>query len=116
MSRNVVKRFVAGEDVDAAVRATTQLQSDGLTVSLDHLGEDTTDAAQATATVAAYVTLLDRLASEGLAAGGRAEVSVKLTAVGQSIDAAMALDNARTVCESAQLAGTTVTLAIRARG
>ena len=110
VSRNVVKRFVAGEDVDAAVRATTQLQRDGLAVSLDHLGEDTTDAAQATATVDAYVTLLDRLASKGLTAGGRAEVSVKLTAVGQSIDAAMALDNARTVCRAAKLAGTTVTL------
>jgi len=110
VSRNVVKRFVAGEDTEAAVRATTELQRDGLAVSLDHLGEDTTDQAQATATVDAYVTLLDRLASKGLTAGGRTEVSVKLTAVGQSIDAGMALDNARTVCQSARLAGTTVTL------
>ena len=110
VSRNVVKRFVAGEDVDAAVRATSRLESDGLAVSLDHLGEDTTDRAQATVTVDAYVTLLDTLASKGLTAGGRAEVSVKLTAVGQGIDRSMALDNARTVCQAAKLAGTTVTL------
>jgi len=110
VSRNVVKRFVPGEGVDDAVRATTELLASGRTVSLDHLGEDTLDAGQAESTVKAYTLVLQRLAEAGLAAGGRAEVSVKLTAVGQAIDQSMALDNARTVCEAAREAGTTVTL------
>jgi proline dehydrogenase len=110
VSRSVVKRFVAGESADDAVRATRELVGAGLTVSLDHLGEDTLDAGQADSTVKAYLVLLERLAAAGLTAGGRAEVSVKLTAVGQAIDETMALDNARRICEAARSASTTVTL------
>ncbi len=88
----MVKRFVAGESVDDAVRATRELTAAGLTVTLDHLGEDTLDAGQADATVKAYLLLLERLSAAGLSSGGRAEVSVKLSAVGQTIDEAMALD------------------------
>ena len=51
VSRSVVKRFVAGEGVEDAVRATRELTAAGLTVSLDHLGEDTLDEGQADATV-----------------------------------------------------------------
>ena len=110
LSSNVVKRFVAGEGADAAVRATKKLIEDGLAVSLDHLGEDTLDAGQAEATVKAYVVLLDRLKAAGLTVAGRTEVSVKLSAVGQTIDRSLALDNARIVCAAAAEAGTTVTL------
>src|SRR5687768_10097411 len=110
LSRDVVKRFVAGESADDAVSATRALLDAGLTVSLDHLGEDTLDEGQADATVKAYLVLLQRLGEAGLTAGGRAEVSVKLTAVGQAIDERMALDNARRICEAARSASTTVTL------
>src|SRR5687767_11165177 len=97
VSRNVVRRFVAGESADDAVRAAAELTTRGLAVSLDHLGEDTLDAGQAQNTVKAYLVLLDRLSAAGLTQGGRTEVSVKLTAVGQAIDAALALDNAREI-------------------
>ncbi len=110
VSRSVVQRFVAGEQVDDAVRTTRDLVGRGLCVSLDHLGEDTLDTAQADATTQAYLTLLRVLGEEGLTAGGRAEVSVKLTAVGQSVDERRALENARRICEAARNAGTTVTL------
>jgi proline dehydrogenase len=108
VSRTLVKRFVAGESVDDAVLATRRLVDAGLFVSLDHLGEDTTDEGQAKATTSAYLGLLDRLAGEGLTEG--AEVSVKLSAIGQALDRGMALDNARQVCEAAQRHGTTVTV------
>ena len=45
--------------------AAAALIADGLTVTLDHLGEDTTDRAQADATTAAYTELLDALAAAG---------------------------------------------------
>ncbi|MFL6241076.1 MAG: proline dehydrogenase family protein [Actinomycetes bacterium] len=108
ISRSVVRRFVAGETVEDAVQVTRELVGAGLHVSLDHLGEDTTDAGQAEAATKAYLTLLSRLADEGLTSG--AEVSVKLSAVGQRLDEQLALDNARTICDAAASAGTTVTL------
>jgi proline dehydrogenase len=108
VSRNVVRRFVAGTAVADAVRVTADLAGQGLTVSLDHLGEDTVEAGHAEATAKAYVTLLAQLADNDLA--NRAEVSVKLSAIGQALDESMALDHARTICAAAAAAGTTVTL------
>ena len=110
ISRGVVRRFVAGETTDDAVRASAELTGKGLTVSLDHLGEDTVDAGQADATVKAYLVLLQRLREAGLTGDGRTEVSVKLSAVGQTISDQLALEGARTICEAALAAGTTVTL------
>jgi proline dehydrogenase len=110
VSRSVVARFVAGETSQDAVAASRSLVDAGLTVTLDHLGEDTTDKAQAAATVDAYLLLLERLAEANLTRDGRTEVSVKLSAVGQSIDEALALDGARQICSAARNAGTTVTL------
>jgi proline dehydrogenase len=108
LSRDVVRRFVAGQSVEDAVAATRRLVTNGLRVTLDHLGEDTTDAAQAEQTVQAYLTVLEALAAAGLTAD--AEVSVKLSAVGQLLDEGMALANARRICAAAQDVGTTVTL------
>lgn len=107
LTRGVVRRFVAGDTLDEAVSCVRTLASDGLRVTLDRLGEDVFDAAQATATTDAYVTLLGRLGDEGLA--DRAEVSLKLSAVGQALDPQMAVDNARRICEAAAAVGTTVT-------
>jgi proline dehydrogenase len=107
-TRDVVRRFVAGEGVDDALQATEALTAEGLLVTLDVLGEDTLDAGQAESTVKAYVELLNRLSGAEL--GRRAEVSVKLTALGQAFDEDLALENARRVCGAARQAGTTVTL------
>src|ERR1700761_3299765 len=83
VSRSVVRRFVGGPDASSAVGAASTLVEDGLLVSLDHLGEDTTDVAQAEAVTEAYLKLLDALSNAGLterlaALTPRAEVSVKL--------------------------------------
>jgi proline dehydrogenase len=113
VSRSVVRRFVAGLDADAALGTAGRLAGDGLRVTLDHLGEDTRDEAQARAVRDAYVGLLGRLADAGLAEGGQVEVSVKLSAVGQALGAdgeRIALANAQQICAAALAAGTTVTL------
>jgi proline dehydrogenase len=108
VTRDVVRRFVAGESVNDAIRVTRALTADGLQVSLDHLGEDTLDRATAGAAVDAYRSLAQQLHGDGLAA--RAEMSVKLSAVGQSLDESMALDNARLICDAARMAGSSVTI------
>ena len=61
--------------------------------------------------MAAYVDVLRELSARGLAR--HAEVSVKLSAVGQALPDVgdkVALENARTICRAARNAGTTVTL------
>jgi len=108
VSRDVVRRFVAGETTADAIEVTRRLVDAGLSVTLDYLGEDTTDAGLAEQTVQAYVELLDELSAAGLAV--RAEVSVKLTAVGQLLDEGLARENAARICAAADRAGTTVTL------
>ncbi|GGK95671.1 proline dehydrogenase [Sphaerisporangium melleum] len=108
VTRHVVDRFVAGEDTTAALAAVQRLTDARLAVTLDHLGEEVRDVRAAAGTVKAYVSLLDALAPLGL--GGRAEVSVKLSAVGQVLDERMALDHAREICAAARDAGATVTL------
>jgi proline dehydrogenase len=111
VSSGIVTGYVPGETTDTAVAATQRLVDDGLRVTLDYLGEDTTDVAQADATVAAYKELLAELAAQGLAA--HAEVSVKLSAIGQFLPDdghKIALENARDICRAARNAGTTVTL------
>ena len=78
----IVGRYVAGESSEGAVAVARELRSAGLLVTLDYLGEDTTDAQRAAATAAQYVHLLGKLAAEGLTEGGAVEVSVKPTAIG----------------------------------
>jgi proline dehydrogenase len=111
VSSGIVARYVPGESTESAIEAARHLAGDGLLCTLDYLGEDTADRAQADQTVHAYTDLLRGLASSGLAHG--TEVSVKLSAVGQALSGdgeKIALDNARTICQAARNAGTTVTL------
>ncbi len=110
-ARAMVARFVAGERTEDAVRAAGELVASGRVVTIDHLGEDTLDRAQAEATRDAYLELLGALHEAGLTAD--AEVSVKLSAVGQALPddgVQIALENARAIAVKAAEFGTTVTL------
>jgi proline dehydrogenase len=89
-ARAIVARYVAGETADDAVRVARALRAAGLLVTIDYLGEDTTDAPRAAAVAGEYVSLLEKLAAEGLTDGGAVEVSVKPTAVGLLLGDAVA--------------------------
>ncbi len=115
VSAGIVRSYVPGETTESVVEASAREVDEGIRVSLDFLGEDTRDADQAEATVAAYLEVLEALSARGLTR--MAEVSVKLSAIGQALpdDVAggghkIALENARTICRAARNAGTTVTL------
>lgn len=111
VSRRVVERFVAGETMASVLEATRRLTDEGLAVTIDHLGEQTENAEDVPRTAAAYRRLLARLRDAGY--GPRAEVSLKLSALGQALPGdgeQRALDAARGVCASAAQAGTTVTV------
>jgi proline dehydrogenase len=108
LTRRLVRRFVAGEALGDTVSVVRRLAGRGLSVTVDHLGEDTRDAADARAAVTVHRSLIARLASEALAS--RAEVSLKLSALGQEVDEELAFENAREVCRTAAEAGILVTL------
>ncbi len=116
VTRSVVTRYVAGDRLEDALAASSRLVAAGLSVTIDHLGEDTVDRNQADAVAAAYVGLLDSLSAAGLAAN--CEVSVKLTALGLLLGTggsgadgrSIAVENARRICTAARAAGTTVTV------
>jgi proline dehydrogenase len=136
VTRDVVRRFVAGTTVGDVLRISLGLAADGLAVSLDYLGEDTRTPEQAEATRGEYLRLIAALADAGLtpngpgakarrpiatgtsgAAGGSgtsplttAEVSLKLSALGQRFDEKLAYEHARAICAGAAAAGTTVTI------
>ncbi|SDY06661.1 L-proline dehydrogenase [Micromonospora pattaloongensis] len=107
-SRDVVRRFVPGTTTDDALRATRELAAGGLAVTLDYLGEDTVIPEQAVEIRDAYLELLTALSAANLAAG--ADVSVKLSALGQKFDEQLAYEHARSICVAASEAGTTLTL------
>jgi proline dehydrogenase len=112
-TRAIVDRYVAGDHTADAVRVARQLRASGLLVTLDFLGEDTTDVRQATGVTDEYLRLLGELSAAGLTAGGACEVSVKATAVGLFLPEngeKTATENIARICAAARDAGTTVTL------
>ena len=120
-TRAIVDRFVAGDSIGDAVRVARSLREAGLLVTLDYLGEDTTDAQRASVTATQYVQLLGKLAAEGLTEGGAVEVSVKPTAVGVLLESEgsagpsvlgerIAAGHIERIALAARDAGTTVTL------
>ena len=110
VTAGVVERFIAGETSDEVVTVTRRLVGAGLLVSIDYLGEDTIDRSHVDAVVVAYLDLLTKLRESGLSAS--AEVSIKLTAMGQHLrdGPQLALENAELICRAARKADATVTL------
>jgi proline dehydrogenase len=108
ISRDVVRRFVAGTTTEDALAATRGLVDTGIAVTLDNLGEDVFTAEQAEATKQEYLRLLSLLSEAELTPA--AEVSVKLSALGQRFDEKLTFELAHAICAAASEAGTTVTL------
>ncbi|TAM75614.1 proline dehydrogenase [bacterium] len=93
----LAKRFVAGETTGHAIDAVRRLNADGLSATLDFLGEDVSDATEARAS--AHQTL--RTIEEIDNAGVDANISVKLTALGLTIDEDLAADHLMQIAERA---------------
>ena len=98
LARRLASRFVAGETVEAAVAALTQLNAAGISASLDLLGESVAGAAEARAARDTYLETLDRIRR----AGADANVSVKLTQMGLAIDEGLCVENLRAIIANAR--------------
>ncbi|KZM71408.1 proline dehydrogenase family protein [Nocardia terpenica] len=120
VSAGVARRFVAGETRAELVAAVRNLLGYGRMVSVDFLGENTTERAMADNAVTEYLALIDDLALLAPTRGDRSadpvrpvEVSVKLSALGQALGAAgpaIATANLRTLCLRAAEAGVWITV------
>ena len=84
-------RFVAGKEVSDAIRAAAAVNLFGAGVSIDNLGENVTNAAEARASAQLYYDLLEEIAARKL----NANVSLKLTHMGLDVDERMAYDIVR---------------------
>ncbi len=93
----LAKRFIAGETVAQAMDAVAGLNAQGMTATLDFLGEDVTSRAEAERTRDAYFELLEAIRTRGV----ETNVSVKLTAIGLLVDEEFALANLRSVLRAA---------------
>ncbi|MDX6363291.1 proline dehydrogenase family protein [Streptomyces sp. NPDC058274] len=109
-TKQVVARFIAGENVGQVVPVVQDAVAKGLAVTLDVVGEDITTREQAYAARDAYLELIEHLRALDL--GTQAEMSVKLSMFGQALEDGheLALANVRPVVEAAAAIGTTVTL------
>lgn len=81
-------RFVAGREVADAVRVTEAVNRAGMTVSIDNLGENVTNAEEARTSAQLYHQILDAIAANGL----KANISLKLTHMGLDVDEKLARD------------------------
>lgn len=97
-TRGVSRRFVAGEHLDEAIEVTRALNSRGLHVSLDHLGENVSDEREARAAAQDYMEILDRIKATGV----DANISIKLTALGLDISTELCEENVSRILEHAQ--------------
>jgi proline dehydrogenase len=114
VTRKVVGRFVPGETVDSVLKSAALLRDSGRYISIDYLGEDVTDSDDADAAVRVYLDLIDSLGRFPAGAGVRpVEVSVKLSALGQSLGRdgeKIARENAWSICSAAERVGVWVTV------
>ena len=97
-ARTMASRFVAGETVDDGIRAARALNQSGMSVSLDYLGESVSSRDEARAAADVYVRLITAIATEKL----DANVSLKLTQMGQDIDEEFLLQNVGRVLDLAR--------------
>jgi len=96
-ARRAASRFVAGSTIQEAVLVVKELNTKGINVTLDHLGESTTTCEEAMRATNDILELLDRIDHARV----RANVSVKLTQVGLDLDEELCSQNLELILERA---------------
>jgi proline dehydrogenase len=97
IGQRLSRRFVAGTTIEDALAATRAMNKLGLSVSVDNLGENVTNADEARHSAQLYHQMLDQMGAQGL----NANVSLKLTHMGLDVDEAMAYEIASGVVQHA---------------
>lgn len=101
LSRRLASRFVAGDTLADALAAARLLNQAGISVTLDHLGENVTSLDEAAASRDEYLRALQAIRAAGL----DANVSIKLTQFGIDLDEAACRANVERLVECASRHG-----------
>jgi proline dehydrogenase len=101
MGRKLSSRFVAGLEVEDALLTAERLNKQGITATLDSLGESVSTEAEAHRAAEIYHRLLDAIATQKL----KANISVKLTQVGLELSPDLAYTIASGLTEHARATG-----------
>lgn len=88
-SARAARRFVAGETIEEVTAPVRALNAQGLTASLDFLGESVTNEQEVAVVVDTYLRLFQHIRAENL----DSNVSLKLTALGLDIDSDLCYRN-----------------------
>ena len=96
-ARRAVKRFMPGEDLEAALKAAGEFKAQGIGSLLTRLGENVKNLSEASEVVEHYESVFARVAAAGLSS----EVSVKPTQLGLDIDSAAAYANLERLARAA---------------
>jgi proline dehydrogenase len=104
LARRAARRFIAGETMEEALEVVKGLNERGLLATIDHLGENVTNAAEARAAAAEYLELLPKIAELGL----KAHVSLKLTQMGLDIGTEFCRENLERILARAKELGNSV--------
>jgi proline dehydrogenase len=88
LGQRLSSRFVAGNEVEDAIRVAADLNKRSIGVTVDNLGENVTNVEEARASAQLYHQMLDRIAANKL----EANVSLKLTHMGLDVDEQLARD------------------------
>ncbi len=101
IGRKLSGRFVAGMSVEDALRATREVNDLRMSVSVDNLGENVTNAEEARESAKLYHEMLDQIAARKL----DANVSLKLTHMGLDVDEKLAYQITRELVAHASSIG-----------
>jgi proline dehydrogenase len=108
--RGLTQRYVAGEELADGIVVAQALNTQGLLVSLDHLGESVTSPAAARRAVGAYTDALEAIAQEQV----DGNVSLKLTQLGLDLSRDLCVAHLRTILERARELNTFVRIDMEA--
>jgi proline dehydrogenase len=95
--RGLAQRFVAGEELADGIIVAETLNTQGLLVSLDHLGESVTNTAEARRAVNDYLDALEAVSQEKV----DANISLKLTQLGLDVSRELSVSNLRRILQRA---------------
>jgi proline dehydrogenase len=98
MAKSFASRFVAGETLDTALAAVKQLNSRGITATLDLLGESVRNEGEARESARQYLQMMDEIRKQKL----DANASVKLTAMGLDISEELCVSNMQNILDRAR--------------
>ncbi len=100
-ARRAARRFVAGETLEEAIAAVAALNREGIQATLDHLGENTTSTEDALRAGREVIELIEAINRSGV----QANVSIKLSQLGLTLNYDLCRDLFIKILESARKSG-----------